>query len=118
MKRPGLTPEQVLDIRQRVKEGVSQARLAREHRVSSYTIYKAVNYLSHNKVAIVESGPRSMARADEIEASALRMAAEQALLNQNAQISLYSCESCGVVEGGEHLDSCQDASGGTLVYRI
>lgn len=29
--------------------------------------------------------------------------------------SAYRCDSCGVAEGGEHLESCQDASGGTLV---
>ena len=29
--------------------------------------------------------------------------------------SVYRCDSCGVAEGGEHLESCQDASGGTLV---
>src|ERR1700679_3044813 len=118
----------VLEIRLRYKEGWSQARLAREYQLSVNTIHKMVTLQSYNKVAIVGTEQPAMALASAVEKSALEMLAFQRLLDQNRESvseavtliqdlpqTVYCCESCGVAEGGEHLESCQDASGGTLV---
>lgn len=84
--RPGLTPEQVLQVRLKYDNGhgVSQGKLAAEYHVSRFCIYKAVNYQSHNKIALVTNDAPILKASDEaVAASALKVAAEIALMQQN-----------------------------------
>ena len=122
----------VLEIRLKHREGWSQARLAREYKLSVNTVHKMVTLQSYNKVAIMGAAPAAAPSASTLEESAKRLLAFQALLTENAEppakavemaldkfmaepsATVYRCESCDVAEGGEHLESCQDASGGTI----
>ena len=130
---PGKVPlTTVLEIRLRAREGWTQGKLAREYHLSVGTIGRIVRMETHNKVAIVGALPTAAPAASELEASANRLLAFQSLLDQNGEAmavdtdklineaskppaTVFRCDSCGIVEGGEHLESCQDASGGTLV---
>ena len=86
-ERPGrLTVVQVLEIRQKYAggKGMTQAALAREYNTSRFNIYKVVTYQSYNKVALVTNDAPILKASDEaVAASALKVAAEIALMQQN-----------------------------------
>lgn len=131
--------EMALAMRKDRRTGMSFPALGRKYGVHTNTASRICNEESHKNIAMPEAEIKSddQLKAEGREATRklclekgweipddLKTPAELEAVGRaqkaDEQIEIlvqggYSCESCGVAENGMHLESCQDASGGTLV---